>query len=136
MTEKRLWLYVLFGTLFGFLTSMMFLLLYYGQSFQYDISDALRFRSAIYGTLFIVVVVILFMNRDWIIKEFRRGLAEQEEREKEVEEKGEREKGEGEEEKGDHWRLRREGRWSRGLLGSILLTLCSPRFRGQSMLKR
>ena len=82
MTETRLWFYVLFGTLFGIISSVIFLLLYYGQSFQYDIPDDMRFHSAVWGTVFVVVVVTLFMNRTWIIKEFRRGLAEQEERER------------------------------------------------------
>ena len=67
-------LVIVFGIAFGFLSSAIFLLLYYSQSFTSDIPDALRFRSSIIGTLFVLGCAVCIMNRDWIVKEFRRGL--------------------------------------------------------------
>ena len=57
----------LFGGAFGFLWSVIFLLMYYGQQFSIPVSDAVRMRSAFIIATVVIVAVVALCYRSRII---------------------------------------------------------------------
>jgi len=70
MERMRLFIHAIFGGTIGIFTSIIFLLLYYGTTYDSYVSDAVRFRTAFSGAIIIVLLIfgILFLRdiRDFI----------------------------------------------------------------------
>lgn len=62
--------HALLGAVLGAATSVIFLTLYYDTEYTLPVSDALRFKNAFYGTLCIIVVILIILYhrtiREWI----------------------------------------------------------------------
>jgi hypothetical protein len=63
--NTNLFIHALFGSCLGLLTSIIFLVLYYGTHYDIPVPDSIRFRGAFWATVIIVFVVwVIFFYKD------------------------------------------------------------------------
>ena len=63
--SSELWylLHAILGGVLGIIASAIFLLIYYGQTFDMPVSTSVRFRSAVWSTVLIMLVVLCIYFR-------------------------------------------------------------------------
>lgn len=76
--QARLFMHALLGGTLGFIASIIFLLVYYGQQFTVPVSDSIRFQSAFWFTFWVFLVVLGIIFRKDIISAVRLLLQEPE----------------------------------------------------------
>jgi hypothetical protein len=66
--NTNLAIHAIFGGILGFFTSIVFLILYYGTTYDTYVSDAMRLRGAFWATVIIVFVIVLIFFHKQMFK--------------------------------------------------------------------
>jgi hypothetical protein len=64
-------LHAMLGAALGLFSSIIFLLIYYGQRFSVPVSDDIRFRSAFLSTALILFAIICIIYHKWILAQLK-----------------------------------------------------------------